>query len=386
MAERLPGDALGLLHDLVAIDSRNPSLCASGPGEGAVAHHLAGVLRQWGFRVTLQDAAPGRPNVIARIGPAGGRSLMFNGHLDVVDTKTMLHSAFGAETRNGRLYGRGASDMKGGVAAMCAAAARAADQLRGEVIVAGVVDEEYASIGTRALIASGVRADAAIVTEPTRLAIGPAHRGFMWVEVDVRGRAAHGSRYDLGVDAIAATAAVIAELERLEDEVLATRTHPLLGRASLHAATIQGGSGWSTYPDRCVLQVERRTLPGEDPVVVAAELARCGELVMARRPGVAVETRHVLTQSPSDVPATAPVVRAMAAALAASSVAERVEGVTAWTDAALLNEAGIPAICFGPGDMGLAHADEEWIDLHEVEQATEVLTRLAIDWHHQAAP
>jgi acetylornithine deacetylase len=225
------GDALGLLRGLVAIDSRNPSLCPTGPGEGAVAHYLADVLRSWGFRVELQDVAPGRPNVVARIGPSSGRALMFNGHLDVVDVQTMTHPPFVMEERNGRLYGRGSSDMKGGVAAMCAAAARAADSLQCEIIVAGVADEEYASIGTRGLLAAGVRADAAIVTEPTRLAIGPAHRGFMWMEYEVGGRAAHGSRYDLGVDAIAAAAAVITELEHYEQEVLTTRTHPLLGRA-----------------------------------------------------------------------------------------------------------------------------------------------------------
>lgn len=386
MADLARGDALGLLRGLVAIDSRNPSLCPSGPGEGAVARYLAGVLQLWGFGVTLQEVAPGRPNVVARIGPPGGRRLMFNGHLDVVDVQTMAHPPFALEEHAGRLYGRGASDMKGGVAAMCAAAARAADRLRCEVIVAGVVDEEYASLGTRGLIAGGVRADAAIVTEPTRLAIGPAHRGFMWAETEVRGRAAHGSRYDLGVDAIAAMAAIIAELEHLERDVLATRTHPLLGRASLHASTIQGGSGWSTYPDRCVLQVERRTLPGEPVSEVEAELRRCGELVQSRRPGVQVETRHVLTQAPSDVPLDAPVVRGLAAALGACGLTERVEGVTAWTDAALLNEAGIPAICFGPGDMGRAHADEEWIDLDEVERATEVLTRLAMEWPDQGMP
>ncbi len=375
------GDAQALLASLVRIDSRNPSLCPAGPGERDVAEHLARVLDSWGFSVTLNEAAPGRPNVIARIGPTGGKTLMFNGHIDVVDVGTMTHPPFESAIRDGRLYGRGSSDMKGGVAAMCAAAARAASGLRCEVIVAAVVDEEYASLGTKALIASGVRADAAIVTEPTQLAIGPAHRGFVWASVTVHGRAAHGSRYDLGVDAIAGAAQVIRELEQLERDVLAQRTHPLLGRASLHMSTIAGGSGWSTYPERCELQIERRTLPGESPEQVIRELQGCCDRVSSARDGLRVGMTHVLTQAPSDVSTAAPVVRALERALTSAALPRRVEGVSAWTDAALLNDAGIPAICFGPGDMGLAHADEEWIALEELDRATEVLTHLALQWH-----
>jgi acetylornithine deacetylase len=190
---------------------------------------------------------------------------MLNGHLDIVGVEGMAHAPFNGAERDGRLYGRGATDMKGGVAAMCAAAARVAARgaLTGEVIVAAVADEEFESLGTRALLAAGVRAEAAVVTEPTRLAICPAHRGFAWIEVTVHGRAAHGSRYDLGVDAIRHAALLMAELDALEERDLARRTHPLLGRASLHASTISGGTGWSTYPESCTLRVERRTLPGE---------------------------------------------------------------------------------------------------------------------------
>lgn len=378
------GDAQALLAAIVRVDSRNPGLVPGAPGEGAVADLLARVLRAWGFRVELMDAAPGRPNVVARIGPAGGRALMFNGHVDVVDVAGMTHAPFDAAVRDGRLFGRGSSDMKGGVAAMCAAAARAADRLTGEVIVAAVVDEEFASAGTRALVESGIRAEAAVVTEPTRLAIGPAHRGFSWVELEFRGRAAHGSRYDLGVDAIVHAGAVLQALERLQREVLVTRTHPLLGHASLHASTIQGGAGWSTYPDRCVLQVERRTLPGETTEGVLAEFEAAVMRARAAHPTLDVRIAHVLTQAPSDVAVDAPVVRALGAALAAEGAAAPILGVTAWTDAALLNAVGIPAVCFGPGDMGLAHADEEYIDLDEVERATRVLTRFAIDWFGEA--
>ncbi|MGI8843182.1 MAG: M20/M25/M40 family metallo-hydrolase, partial [Gemmatimonadaceae bacterium] len=232
------GDAVELTRLLVRQDSRNPSLVAGAPGEGLVARVLAGILREWGFAVELPEVSSGRPNVIARLGPAGGGTLMLNGHLDTVGVEGMTHPPFDPQVREGLMYGRGSADMKSGVAAMCAAAARAAatNALRCEVIIAAVTDEEYESEGTRALIASGVRADAAIVTEPTRLSIAPAHRGFAWIELTVRGKAAHGSRYDIGVDAIRKAALVLAELDAYERDVLSARTHRLLGHASLHAS------------------------------------------------------------------------------------------------------------------------------------------------------
>jgi acetylornithine deacetylase len=323
---------------------------------------------------------------VARVaGRLPGRTLMFNGHLDVVGVEGMRHAPFDAHEDRGRLYGRGSCDMKGGVAAMCAAATRAVDSgLAGEIVIAGVVDEEFESIGTRALVASGIRADAAIVTEPTRMAINPAHRGFTWAEFEVSGRAAHGSRYDLGVDAIMHAGLVLAELDRLQREVLVERTHPLLGHASLHASMVNGGSGWSTYPASCLLRVERRTLPGERRDDVMREFGDACARARAQAGGtLEVAVRHVFSQMPSDVAPDAPVVRALADALRAEGEEVVMEGMSAWTDAALLNDAGIPAICFGPGDIVLAHSDEEWIPLDEVERATRVLTRLALDWTHR---
>ena len=376
------GDAVALLRALVRTDSRSPHLAPDGPGEREIARVLAETLRAWGMDVEVVDAAPGRPNVIARVGPRGGRSLMFNGHIDTVGVEGMAHAPFGEE-RGGRLYGRGSSDMKGGVAAMCAAAARAAaaGDLGSEIVIAAVADEEWASVGTRALVEGGARTDAAIVTEPTRLAIMPAHRGFVWMELVVHGRAAHGSRYDIGIDAIRLAALVLAELDRVEREELVQRTHPLLGRASLHASLIAGGIGMSTYPDRCTVRIERRTLPGEKARDAVAELERACAAVRARRPELRFETRLELAQGPSDVAPDAPVVAALARAMEGAGVARRIEGMSAWTDAALLNDAGIPAICFGPGDIALAHAAEEWIDLAEVERAAVVLERLARSWH-----
>ena len=384
------GDAVALTRELVRVDSRNPTLVAGAPGEGRVARVLAEVLGAWGFDVTVREAAPGRPNVIARLGGGhGGRSLMLNGHIDVVGVEGMTHAPWDPVVRDGRIYGRGSSDMKAGVAAMCAAAARASaasgGAIDGEIIITAVVDEEYSSIGTRALVADGLRADAAIVTEPTGLKIMPAHKGFVWVDVLVQGRAAHGSRWDVGVDAIRNAGLLLAAMDAVDAELLPSREHALLGRPSLHASTIEGGIGLSTYPDKCRFTIERRTIPGETTAAVMAEIEEAFARVKARRPTLDASVSMIFEQPPSDVSTEAPIVRALDGALRACGEEVSVMGMSAWTDAAILNEAGIPAICFGPGDIGLAHAAEEYVRVDEIERATLVLAALAMDWTRKGA-
>jgi acetylornithine deacetylase len=385
------GDAVALTRELVRVDSRNPTLVAGAPGEGRVARVLADVLTAWGFHVEVREVAPGRPNVIARVGTAraGTRSLMLNGHIDVVGVEGMTHAPWDASVHDGRIYGRGSSDMKAGVAAMCAAAARAASasggSLDGEIIITAVVDEEYSSIGTRALVSGGVRADAAIVTEPTGLAIMPAHKGFLWVDVVVLGRAAHGSRWDVGVDAIRHAGLLLAALDAVDSELLSSREHPLLGRPSLHASTITGGIGLSTYPDKCHFTIERRTIPGETTPAAMAEIEDAFARVRARRPDVQATTSLIFEQPPSDVSTDAAIVRALDGALRACGEEVAITGMSAWTDAAILNEAGIPAICFGPGNISLAHAAEEYVGIDEIERATLVLAALAMEWTRKGA-
>lgn len=380
------GDAIALTAELVRIDSRNPSLVPGAAGEFAAARALCTVLERWGLDARLDEALPGRPNVVARVGRPGGRSLMFNGHIDVVGVEGMTHEPWTGDVIDGRMFGRGSADMKSGVAAMCAAAVRAVDRgLAGEIVIAAVVDEEFQSAGTRHLVASGARADAAIVTEPTSLAIMPAHKGFVWIELTVHGRAAHGSRWELGVDAIRHAALILAELDEIDATISGSRTHPLLGPPSLHASTIEGGTGMSTYPDRCVLRLERRTIPraaGNDETAdaVVAEVRAACDRVRQRHPELRADVRMMLAQAPSDVAVDAPIVNSLRGAMRACDMEARVEGMTAWTDAAILNEAGIPAICFGPGDIALAHAAEEYVPVDEIERATDVLTRLALDW------
>jgi acetylornithine deacetylase len=268
------------------------------------------------------------------------------------------------------------------VAAMSVAAWQAAQRsIRGEIIVTAVIDEEFESLGTRAMLERGTRADVAVVTEPTRLAICPAHRGFVWIEFTFTGRAAHGSRYDLGIDAIQHAAQVLDALDRFQRTVLPTRTHPLLGRASLHASTIAGGVGWSTYPEHCLLRVERRTIPGETTASVLREVEQILAELRVTTPQLAVTVRIDTAQGPSDVAVDAPLVQRLAAASASvRGTMPAVEGLSAWTDAALLNDAGIPAVCFGPGDIALAHAATEYVPLSEIDMATAVLTAFALDW------
>src|SRR5712671_5455617 len=375
------GDAVALARALIQIDSRNPTLAPDSPGEGDCARTLASILDDWGFSVQLMESAPGRPNVVARIGPRDAPALMLNGHLDVVGVEGMIHNPFSAQIRGGRIYGRGSADMKGGVAAMCAAAAKGAqaDSSR-QILVTAVVDEEYESLGIRALLADGIRADAAIITEPTRLAICPAHRGFVWMDIVVTGRAAHGSRYDIGVDAITHAGLLLAQLEKLERTRESGPRHQLLGRGSLHASKIQGGVGMSTYPELCNLAIERRTLPGESAEKALAEIRDACARVRSEHPQFSARVTLSTAQLPSDLPADASIVKMLRGALEREGQPVKIEGFPAWTDAALFNEAGIPAVCFGPGDIALAHAAEEFVPIEEIEIAARVLTRVVREW------
>jgi len=379
------GDAVALARALIRIDSRNPILAPGSPGEGDCARTLAEVLDDWGFAVQLVEAAPGRPNVVARLGPADAPALMLNGHIDVVGVEGMVHPPFSADLRGGRIYGRGSADMKSGLAAMCAAAATSAGRESDrQILITAVVDEEYESLGMRALLAAGVRAELAIITEPTRLAICPAHRGFAWFDVELKGRAAHGSRYDVGIDAITHAGLLLTELDRLEQTRQAGPTHPLLGRGSLHASKIHGGVGMSTYPERCSLAVERRTIPGESIEKATREITDACSRVKANRPELDASVTLNTAQLPSDVPVDAPVVRRLVGALEREGIPVSIEGLSAWTDAALLNEAGIPTICFGPGDIALAHAAEEFVPVDDIELATRVLARVVREWCGEA--
>ncbi len=368
-------ELVDLLSRLVAIDSVNPTLVPSGAGERAIAEFVLAWLDHAGAETHWLETAPGRPSVVGVFrGRGEGRSLMLDGHIDTVGHAGM-DVPLEPRIEGDRLYGRGAYDMKGGVAAMLVAAERAArGGLAGDVLVACVADEEVASLGT-AEVAAAFTADAAIVTEPTHLDLVVAHKGFAWFEVETAGRAAHGSRPDHGIDAIAHMGRVLVEIERLQEELRAGPAHPLLGTGSLHASTIQGGEGWSTYPSQCRLAVEWRSLPGEVAGAAEARLQQILTRLGDRDSAFAATLTAGLMRRPHEVDPSAAIVRALAASIAGETGAPpRLAGVSYWTDCALLSAAGIPTAMFGPTGDG-AHAAVEWVDLPSVETAARVLER-----------
>lgn len=369
-----------LLSDLVSINSINPDLVPGSPGEVEVASYIADWLKLNDVQVELVESVSGRPNVvgIAR-GTGGGKTLLLNGHMDTVGIAGMP-AAHEPVIKDGRLYGRGSYDMKGGVTACMLTIAEARKQhLRGDVIFTGVIDEEYASLGTMDL-AKRFHADGAIVAEFTELQLILAHRGFVWLEVETIGKAAHGSRPDLGVDAIVKMGKVLTELERLDKTLRANPTHPLLGSGSLHASLIHGGQELSSYPERCLLSVERRTLPGETPEAVEAELAEIAQNIESSDPSFQTVVRRGIDRSPLETSEEAEIVKAIqVACVNVLNHPSQIAGVQFWTDAAVLSAAGIPSVLFGPSGSG-AHAVEEWVDLASVKACAEIYLETAINF------
>jgi acetylornithine deacetylase len=361
-----------LLRDLVAVDSVNPSLVPGGAGEAAAADLVAAWAADAGLEVRRLEATPGRPSVLVTArGTGGGRTLMLCGHLDVVGVEGMA-SPFEPRPDGDRLHGRGAYDMKGGlVAALVAAREAAALGLGGDVVVAAVADEEHASLGVQeALAALAGSVDAAVVTEPTEHRVVVAHKGFVWGEIEVTGRAAHGSMPALGVDAIVKAGPVLVALGEL-DRALAAREHPLLGRGSVHASLISGGIELSSYPERCRIGVERRTLPGEDAGTLQAELDAILEGCRRADPDLQATARTTLSREPFAIEPDAEIARLVVEA----GGGERI-GEPYWTDAAFIAAAGIPVVLFGPSGAG-AHATEEWVSLASCETVARALVDVA---------
>jgi acetylornithine deacetylase len=363
-------DHIQLLSELVSIDSVNPDLVPGAAGEASIGHFVAEWMAGEGLEVTLDEAAPGRLSVVgvAR-GSGGGRSLMLNAHMDTVGVAGM-ENPHSPRVENNRLYGRGAYDMKGSLTAILLAGAKARKLgLRGDVIVTAVCDEEYASIGTASVLKRWT-ADAAIVTEPTGLDICIAHKGFIWFEIESRGVAAHGSKPELGVDAIAKMGRVLTGIENLQKRLASERRHELLGSGSIHASLIAGGQELSSYPEHCSLSVERRTVPGETQCEAESQIAG-----ILNDP--ALSFRTTMVRDPFEVQVDAPIAQLVRKHTAAARGTEpRIYGDTPWMDSALTSAAGIPTVIFGPGGAG-AHAVVEWSNLDEVEMATDILVRVA---------
>jgi acetylornithine deacetylase len=359
-----------LLGELVSIDSVNPALVPGGAGEAEIARFVSNWARDAGLAVEIVEPAPGRPSVVATAaGTGGGRSLMLNAHLDTVGVAGMA-APHEPRVEDGRLHGRGSYDMKGGLAAcMLAAAAASRQSLAGDVILAAVSDEEHSSIGVQAVL-DRVRTDACVVTEPTELRVCIAHKGFAWWRITAHGRAAHGSRPDLGSDAIARMGRALSGLAEL-DRRLESRVHPLVGRASVHASLIAGGQELSSYPETCVLDVERRTLPAETREDLEAELHGLldgeldGEITLVREP-FEVDREEVVVEL---------IGRQAATVLGREP---EVVGAPYWMDAAFTSAAGIPTVVFGPRGAG-AHATDEWVELASVRACAETLLATAAE-------
>ena len=368
------------LSDLVSINSINASLVPDGPGEAQIGAYLAKAMQALDLQVSVDEVAPGRVNVVGRRGGrSGGRSLMWNAHMDTVGPNGM-QQPFVPTIRDGRLYGRGSQDMKGSLAAMLAAVKalnQAQIELDGDLLLTGVADEEYASLGTDHLV-QHYTADAAIVTEPTELGLAVAHRGFAGFEVETIGRAAHGSRYQEGIDAILLMGRFLAGLDALEQDLLRREPHLLVGPPSIHTSIIRGGTEMSTYPASCYLMIERRTVPGETPEQAGQELQAILERCAQADPRFQARLKTLIHRPPFEVGPGAEIVRAVSDVLLDHSGQMPVpRGVSFWTDAAVLAQAGIPSVLIGPTGQGL-HSAEEWVDLQSCVELAEILAQTAI--------
>lgn len=372
---------LALLRDLVAIDSVNPSLVPGAGGEAEASKFLCDFLRSQAIDAELQDAAPGRPNVVAFIpgsaqsGTKGGKrssALAILAHIDTVGPGDMPEP-FTPRERDGRLYGRGALDIKSGVAAMCAAAiaAQKSGELPRPLLIAAVVDEECNSIGTEALLQRHT-ADAALVLEPTDLRLVVAHKGYAWFEIVTHGRSAHGSLPAEGRDAIRMMGRVLSLLDALDRKLASIEPHPLLAHGSLHASLIEGGQELSSYPAECRLRLERRTLPGECLAEVEAELRAVLAGLAMRDPEFQATLRGLGNRPAYEIADTTPLVRKCRDAIREVTGTAELAGMAAWTDTALLSSAGIPGVVFGPSGRGL-HGREEYVEIESVVRCAEVL-------------
>jgi acetylornithine deacetylase/succinyl-diaminopimelate desuccinylase-like protein len=372
-----------ILRELIALPSVNPAFLPKGDphaGEARVAEYLAHLARKAGCEVAFQTVLPGRSNVLIRVGPAGGGKVrdrvLLAPHLDTVGGNELPGRLFKPVEKNGRLHGRGACDTKGSVAAMFSAlldmAGSRTRPKSTEILFAGLVDEESTQAGSRALAGGGFQARLAVVGEPTRLEVVTAHKGDLWLRLETRGKAAHGARPELGRNAIHEMARVVAVLETEYARAIGRKRHRLLGRATINVGQIQGGRQPNIVPDRCVIRVDRRTLPGERDAGVKREIVA---FLKQRDLRVWMDDTKGVPSLPLDTdPGQAWVKALMKAARQASP-----RGVDYFSDAGVLAAGGIPSVLFGPGDIAQAHTEDEWVRVSQLDRARAVLGRFLGD-------
>jgi acetylornithine deacetylase/succinyl-diaminopimelate desuccinylase family protein len=363
-----------LLAELIALPSVNPAFLPPRhphAGEKSVAEFLAAVAASAGLEVEFQKVLPGRANIIARLLPRRQikQTILLAPHLDTVVADG---TQFIPQRKNGRVHGRGACDTKGSIAAMLTALGELARTksrpLETEIVFAGLIDEENAQAGSRALAAIGFKADLAIVGEPTKLQVVTAHKGSLWLKLATQGQAAHGATPSLGKNAVHEMARVVCALETDYAAHLQRRKHPLLGTATVNVGTISGGRQPNIVPDECVIMVDRRTLPGETETSVHREIAA---LLRVKKLNANICSAKLAPAWPLETDTSRPLVRQFM-----RSVKQvRPVGVNYFCDAAVLSAAGIPSVVFGPGDIAQAHTADEWISLAELERAKDLLGR-----------
>lgn len=380
-------EPIALTQTLTQIDSSNVTLsAAAGAGEARIVDYISAWLAHRDIEAHRVETVPGRPSVVGVVrGSGGGKSLMLNGHVDTVSLASYDDKPLSGHVSDkyGRpaIFGRGCLDMKSGLAAALstlAAIKKSGQTLRGDVILAAVSDEEDASQGTRDLIEAGWKADGAILPEPTNGTIMPSHKGFLWVEVDILGVAGHGSNPATGVDSILLAGKFLNALEGYQKRL---PVDDFLGPASLHCGLIKGGEEPSSYPAKCTITVEFRTIPGQTDESIMQDMKKLLADIAKDTPDFKyAEPRSVISRPTQKIPLDHPLIQKMTQ-LATKSMgrAPSIEGAAIWCDAALLTQSGTPAIVFGPSGEGL-HAKEEWVDIESIKQVSEVLYNLVFDF------
>jgi len=366
-----------LLRELIAIPSVNPAFLSPGDpraGEKLVADFLAAAAAQARLDSEFQKVAPARSNLLVRLVPSKRTQsrVILAPHLDTVGEPAMLETMFDPVDRNSRIHGRGACDTKGSVAAMFAALLELA---RGnvrpettEILFVGLADEEHHQLGSRGFIADGWKGDLAIVGEPTRLKAVTAHKGDLWLRLQTKGKSAHGSRPELGKNAVHMMARIVDVLENDYAAFLRTKKHPLLGSPTINVGLIRGGTQPNIVPPSCFIEVDRRTVPGENERLVRREIQS-----FLKEKGAPTEL--VSTKSYSALPLETDPRLPLVQQFLRSMRQQQPCGVDFFCDAAIIAQSGTPCVVFGPGDIAQAHTADEWISIRSLEQGAELLLR-----------
>ena len=373
---------LSILSDLIRINSINPAY-EQGRPEETIAAHIERIFKTRGIETWRQDVAPGRPNVLARLPGSGPGRVVLEAHVDTASINGMTIEPFNPAVRDGKMYGRGACDTKGGLAAMINAVLslhEAGQTPPCEVWLSATADEEFSFQGVLKLC-EGLKADAAIVAEPTELRAVIASKGVLRWRIRTRGKAAHSSKPHLGVNAIDHMARIVLAITA-ENQALATNTHPLLGPGTLNVGVIHGGVQVNFVPDECVIEIDRRLLPGERVVDVLAHHERMLARFRAEIPGLDAiqEDPPLLADEALETPARAGVAVTASKVLRGMGLDGGLVGVPYGSDASKLSRAGVPSIIFGPGSIDQAHAAVEWVECDQVVKAAEFIRKFLLEF------